>query len=58
MCRASFLALNRGVTLLGLAFRSAVRIYRQRRRTEALDQWLRSGCLFHRREAGSGQGGV
>ena len=28
------------------------------RRPEALDQRLRSGCLFHRREAGSGQGGL
>ena len=50
MCRASFLALNRGADITRPAFRSAVRIYRQRRRTEALDQWLRSGCLFHRRE--------
>jgi len=58
MFRASFQALNRGGTLFGLLFLVLFASNRPRRRTEALDQWLRSGCLFHHREAGSGQGGV
>ena len=47
MCRASFLALKRSATLLGLLFVALFGSYRPGRRTEALDQRLRSGRLFH-----------